>query len=158
MTNDRSYAQFNTLTITGRVSFAELVTNDGNEFLAVTLLSELKDDADAIAVTFNSTNGIMSMYKSGWLNSGRRVTVVGHLASFTELYFDKVSGKSKRLRRPKLHLTQAQVLPGGYGPGKKADAETVDREIEIDDTPQLDKKTKQEILAVTPAGAPVDDF
>ena len=92
MSDSKSYAQFNSLTITGRVSHAELVEGKYGEFLAVTLLTELKDDASAIAVQFNNTNGLLSLYKSGWLNNGRSVTVTGHLESFTELYFDKKSG------------------------------------------------------------------
>ena len=100
----KSYASFNALTITGRISHAELVKNNGNEWLAVTLLTELKDDAEAIAVTFNTTNGAMSLFQKGYLNNGRLVTVTGHLDSFTELYFDKKAGKTKRLQRPRLHL------------------------------------------------------
>ena len=69
--SDKTYAQFNSLTITGRVSHAELATNNGSEFLAVTLLTNLVDDAEAIQVTFNTTNGLMSLYKSGSLNNGR---------------------------------------------------------------------------------------
>ena len=59
--SDKTYAQFNTLTITGRISHAELVKGKYGEFLAVTLLTELKDDASAIAVQFNTTNGLLSL-------------------------------------------------------------------------------------------------
>ena len=150
----RTYASFNTLTIAGRVSHAELVTNNGNEFLSVTLLTELKDEAPAIAVTFNTSNGTMALYKKGHLNNGRLVTVTGHLDSFTELYFDKKAGKTKRLQRPKLHLVYAQVLPGGYGPGKKADtAPAVDEDLDIDEAPAIPTK-----VAVTADGTPVTDF
>ena len=131
-----SYASFNTLTITGRVSHAELVDGKYGEFLAVTLLTELKDDASAIAVQFNNTNGLLSLYKSGWLNNGRSVTVTGHLESFTELYFDKKSGKTKRLQRPRLNLSKAQVLDGGMGPGAKREDT-----VEIDDAPAYGEAT-----------------
>ena len=112
-----SYASFNTLTITGRVSHAELVDGKYGEFLAVTLLTELKDETPAVAVQFNNTNGLLSLYKGGYLNNGRSVTVTGHLESFTELYFDKKTGKTRRLQRPRLQLsrlwcsTVAWVLP-----------------------------------------------
>lgn len=142
MSDSKSYAQFNSLTITGRVSHAELVEGKYGEFLAVTLLTELKDDASAIAVQFNNTNGLLSLYKSGWLNNGRSVTVTGHLESFTELYFDKKSGKTKRLQRPRLSLSKAVVFDGGLGPAKKADAEISD-DIEIDDAPEI-TSTKQD--------------
>ena len=139
--SERTYASFNTLTITGRVSHAELVKTNGSEFLAVTLLTELKDEAPAIAVTFNTSNGTMALYKSGHLPNGRLVTVTGHLDSFTELYFDKKAGKTKRLQRPKLHLVYAQVLPGGYGPGKKAEATTsFEDDLDIDEAPSIPTK------------------
>ena len=135
---NKTYAQFNTLTITGRVSHTELVPSENGEFLAVTLLSDLKDDGEAVAVTFNTSNGLMSLSKKGFLNNGRMVTVTGHLDSFTELYFDAKLGKTRRLKRAKLHLVQAQVLAGGLGPAKKSD-DVIDQDadIEVDEAPQI---------------------
>ena len=135
-----SYALFNTLTITGRVSHTEIVQNNGDEWVSVTLLSELKDEADAIAVTFNSSNGILSQVKNGFFEKGRRVTVTGHLDSFSEIYFDKKLGKAKRLARPRLHLVGVQVLAGGFGPKKNADSVVMSDDIEIDDAPALPAK------------------
>ena len=129
--SDKTYAQFNSLTITGRVSHAELATNNGTEFLAVTLLSNLVDDAEAVQVTFNTTNGLMSLYKSGWLNNGRLVTVTGHVASVSEVYFDKKQQKPAVRKRPLIHLTKAQVFDGGLGPAKKSD------DLVIDEAPAL---------------------
>ena len=138
MSDYKTYAQFNTLTITGRVSHTELVPSENGEFLAVTLLSDLKDDGRAVAVTFNTSNGLMSLAKQGCLNNGRMVTVTGHLDSFTELYFDAKLGKTRRLRRSKLHLVQAQVFAGGLGPAKKSD-DVIDQDadIEVDEAPQI---------------------
>ena len=135
---NKTYAQFNTMTITGRVSHTELVESKNGEFLAVTLLSDLKDDGEAVAVTFNTSNGLMSLSKKGFLNNGRMLTVTGHLDSFTELYFDAKMGKTRRLKRAKLHLVQAQVLSGGLGPAKKSD-DVIDQDadIEIDEAPQI---------------------
>ena len=129
--SDKTYAQFNSLTITGRVSHAELASNKGSEFLAVTLLTNLVDDAEAIQVTFNTTNGLMSLYKSGWLNNGRLVTVTGHVAQVSELYFDKKQQKRAVRKRPLIHLTKAQVFDGGLGPAKKDD------DVIIDEAPDL---------------------
>ena len=134
--SERTYAQLNSLTFTGRVSHAELVTNNGDEWLSVTLLTELKDDANAIAVTFNTSNGPMKLYKSGHLNNGRLVTVTGHLDNFTELYFDKKSGKTKRIQRPRLQLSKAVVFDGGMGPGKKADGPD-EANLELDEVPSF---------------------
>lgn len=132
--SDKTYAQFNSMTITGRLSFAEMVEHDGRSWLSVTLLSELVDDSRAVAITFNTTNGLMSLYNSGWLNAGRLVTVTGHVASFSEVYFNKKTGKREMLKRPRLHLTKAQVFDGGLGPAKK------------------------QTESVSEAGAPVDDI
>ena len=132
-----TYAMFNTLTITGRVSHAELVTGQYGEFLAVTLLSELKDDASAIAVQFNNTNGLKTLFKNGRLNNGRRITVTGHLEGFAELYFDKKTGKARRLQRPRLTLGKAVVFDGGLGPAKKDEDVMPSGDIEIDETPEL---------------------
>ena len=126
------------MTITGRVSHTELVKSKTDEFLHVRLLSDLKDDGEAVAVTFNTSNGLMSLSKKGFLNNGRMVTVTGHLDSFSELYFDAKMGKTRRLKRAKLHLVQAQVLSGGLGPAKKSD-DVIDQDadIEIDEAPQI---------------------
>ena len=130
--SDKTYAQFNSITITGRVSHAEMVKHEGKEWLAVTLLSNLVDDGNPVSVTFNTTNGLMSLYKSGWLNTGRLVTVTGHVASVSELYFDKKKDARAVRKRPQIHLTKAQVFDGGLGPAKKADSEVI-----IDEAPAI---------------------
>ena len=150
-----SYASFNTLTITGRVSHAELVEGKYGEFLAVTLLTELKDETPAVAVQFNNTNGLLSLYKGGYLNNGRSVTVTGHLESFTELYFDKKTGKTRRLQRPRLQLSKAVVFDGGLGAPKRDEAPAISDEVEIDEAPAV---PAAQPVAVTPDGNPVDDF
>jgi hypothetical protein len=122
---DKTYAQFNSITITGRVSHAEVIQGQYGEFLAVTLLSELVNDGKAIAVQFNTTNGLLSLYKSGWLTNGRSVTVTGHLKSFAETYFNKETGKTSMLQRPRLTLDKAVVFDGGLGPAKKEDTVAV---------------------------------
>ena len=155
MSDSKSYAQFNTLTITGRVYHTEIVNGQYGEFLAVTLMTELQDDGNSVCVQFNNTNGLLALAKKGWLNKGRRVTVTGHLKSFTELYFNKQLGKTKRLKNARLVLDKAVVFDGGLGPAKKADAEVPSGDIEIDDTPDL---PEQPPVTVTPAGSSVIDF
>ena len=121
MTELRSYAQFNSLTITGRLSHAEVREHNGSEFLSVTLISDLMTDGKAVAVQFTNSNGMMAMFRDGKLQNGRLMTVTGHLAEFSETYFDKKSGKRQMLQRPRLTLKQAQIFSGGYGPGKKTE-------------------------------------
>ena len=135
--SDKTYAQFNTLVITGRVSHTEVVEKDGDKWASVTLLTELKDDAQPVAVTFNSSNGILRQVETGWFTNGRRVTVTGHLSNFSEIYFDKKAGKARRLQRPRLHLTAVQVLPGGFGPQRKEELPALNNDVEIEDAPSI---------------------
>lgn len=122
MSDLRSYAQFNSMTITGRLSHAEVREYNGSEFLSVNLISDLMTDGQGVTVQFTNSNGMMAMHKDGKLQSGRLITVTGHLASVEETYFDKKSGQRQMLQRPRLTLKQAQVFSGGYGPGKKTEA------------------------------------
>ena len=129
MSDRKSYAMFNTLTITGRLSFAEVLEGNNGDYLSVTLISELTNDSEGISVNFTTSNGLMSLFNKGYLNKGRMITVTGHLNKFEETYFNKQTGKRAILQRPRLTLGQAQVLHGGMGPGEKRES------VEIDETP-----------------------
>ena len=131
---------FNALTITGRLSFAELVEGDNGPYLSVTLISELMNDTEGVSVNFTNQNGLISLFKNGRLNKGRMITVTGHLNKFEETYFNKKTGKRAILQRPRLTLGQAQVLHGGFGPGEKRQS------VEIDQTPSFEgEPTLEEI-------------
>ena len=124
MSDFKSYAQFNSLTITGRVSHAELRTYKDSEFLSVTLISDLITDGAGVAVQFTNSNGMMAMFKEDPKNLlGRLITVTGHLSEFTETYINKTTTKREMLKRPRLTLKQAQVFSGGYGAKKKTEVE-----------------------------------
>ena len=139
MSNQKSYAQLASLTITGRISHVELVDGKYGEFLAFTLLTELQDDAPSVAVRFNLGDGqLRALFDKGYLNNGRRMTVQGHLKGFTELYFDKKAGKTKRLQRPRIDLDYVMVQPGCLGPAKKQE-QAVAEELELDEVPTLDE-------------------
>ncbi len=129
MSDRKSYAMFNTLTITGRLSFAEVLEGNNGDYLSVTLISELTNGSEGISVNFTTSNGLMSLFNKGYLNKGRMITVTGHLNKFEETYFNKQTGKRAILQRPRLTLGQAQVLHGGMGPGEKRES------VEIDETP-----------------------
>lgn len=136
MSDRKSYAMFNALTITGRVSHAEVVKGQYGDFLSLTLLSELQNDAEAIAISIRSNNGLLSMFQGGRLNNGRNITVTGHIQNFSEVYTDKKTGKRGMRKRPLLTLKNAVVLDGGYGPGPKRD----DSDVEgLNDTPPVDE-------------------
>ena len=136
-TSYKTYAQFNTITITGRLSHAEVVEGNNGDYLAVTLISELTDGSEGVAVQFTTSNGLMSLFNSGYLNKGRMITVTGHLNKFEETYFNKKTGKRAILQRPRLTLGQAQVLHGGLGAGAKREDDFSD-ELEELETPEVD--------------------
>lgn len=150
--SDKTYAQFNQLTITGRVSHAEVVEGQYGEFLAVTLLTELADNKPAIAVKFNIGGRILGLGKKDMLK-GRTLTVSGHLGGFTELYFDKKLGKTQRLQRPRLDLVEATVFSGGLGPAKKRDEVTVDQ---AEDLSHLDEAPASKEAVGASYGAPLN--
>jgi len=131
---------FNTLTITGRLSFAEVVKGTNGDYLAVTLISELTDGSEGIAVSFTTNNGLMSLFNKGYLQSGRMITVTGHLNKFEETYFNKQTGKRAILQRPRLTLGQAQVLHGGLGAGaKREELPEIDKTPAFAGSPTLDE-------------------
>ena len=131
MTNQlRSFAQFNSFTVQGRVSHAEVVNSKNGTFLAVTLITNCLNDDEGMTITFNSSNGLLSLFEKGYLPTGRMLTVTGHIAYVRETYTDK-SGEIAMLKRPSIHLVDAQVPTGGLGamPADKAPEERPARRI-----------------------------
>ena len=57
----------------------------------------------------------MALYQKGFLPTGRRVTVTGHIRTVTETYTNK-EGEVVMLKRPKITLVDAQIPTGGLGP------------------------------------------
>lgn len=111
--NIQSYAQFNTFVVAGRIAHAEIVPNNGNEFLAVTLMTNLIDGDNGTTVTFNNSNGLLALFKQGFLPVGRMITVTGHIKTVSETYTK--DGEILMLQRPKIHLVDAQIMTGGLG-------------------------------------------
>ena len=109
--NYKTYAQFNSVSLQARVYNAEIVKTATGEFLAVTLITNLKDGDEGITVTFNNSNGLMSLFTKGYLPNGRMVTVTGHVDSISETYTDK-AGELKLRMRPQMHLVQAVAHVG----------------------------------------------
>ena len=60
----KTFADFNALTITGRVSFAELVDGQYGEFLSMTVLSDLINDGEAISIKINRTTVCLTLTKN----------------------------------------------------------------------------------------------
>lgn len=119
MTNEMtSYSQFNSLTLTGRIFNAEVVSGQNGEFLAVSVISTLLTDGPELVVTFTNNNGLKALFEKGWLPKGRQVTVTGHIADSKFVYTAK-DGSVRTLKRPELKLVNAQIMEGGLGPMPK---------------------------------------
>lgn len=110
----KTYAQFNSFTVAGRIFASEIVPNNGNEFLSVTLITNCVDGDDGMTVTFTNSNGLLALAKAGGLPVGRQVTVTGHIKSIAETYTNK-DGEVVMLQRPKVHLIDAAIPTGGLG-------------------------------------------
>jgi len=119
--NYKVYAQFNSVSIQARVYHAEVVTTATGKFLAVTLITNLKDGDEGITVTFNNSNGLMSLFEKGYLPNGRMVTVTGHINDVSETYTNKEGVLTMR-QRPQIHLVQANAHVGPMPQDKGAAA------------------------------------
>ena len=111
----KTYAQFNTVSITGRVYNAEVVNYNGSEFLSVTLITTLQDDGQEITVKFTNSNGLKSLQQKGYLPTGRLMTVTGHIVDVTSTYTNK-DGEIITLKRPQMKLNNVVVADGALGP------------------------------------------
>ena len=114
----KNYAGFNTATIEGRVFHAEVVTKNGEEFLSVQVIQNLQDDDGGCIFQFTNSNGLMGLFKKGYLPNGRRVHLTGHMKSIEQVYTDTKTGEIKLLQRPRVKMDQAQVTLGSL-PSKK---------------------------------------
>ena len=145
MSDYTNYANFNALTVTGRVMDLKVLSGQYGESLVVTMITTLETDGEETNVVFTNKNGLMTMYKNGKLDTGRQLTVTGHISKIEQVYTDK-GGAVRMLKRPRLSLKQAVVLDGGLGPAPKKDkapstagqlVELNKREPQVDETPGL---------------------
>lgn len=142
MTNTQTrYAQFNALTVTGRIFNAEIVENNGQQFLSVAVISTASKDGADLVYTFNNNNGLMKLHESGWFNKGRQVTITGHIHNVSEVYTTK-TGEVRMRKRPEIHLTGVTVLDGGLGPMPNSD----------------DQPKRQAAGTVVTVGTPAEDM
>ena len=144
MTEYTNYSNFNALTITGRVSSLKLLNGKYGEALAVTMISTMMTDGDEVTIEFTNKNGLMTMFKNGKLDTGRMLTVTGHMKAVEQVYTDKASGEVRLLKRSKVILHGATVLEGGLGPAPKKDTKQMPRTAgqvismsPVDETPAL---------------------
>ena len=116
MTNAQTrYAQFNALTVTGRIFNAEVVEYNGQTFLSVSLISTAMKDGADLVYTFTNNNGLLKLHEGGNFCKGREVTVTGHIANVSEVWTDTKTGEVRLCKRPEIKLVGVTVLEGGLG-------------------------------------------
>ena len=116
----RSYAQFNTFTVTGRIQYAKTVSGKRGDFLAVTVITNFLNDDEGYTIDFNDSEGLLSLFEQGYLPVGRQVTLTGHVDSFGQTYVDPKTGEHVMLKRPQMKLSGVSIPQGGLGPMPKA--------------------------------------
>ena len=115
MSDYKNYAQFNSFAVDGVISNVSTVDGKNGEYIAVTLITNLMNEDEGCTVEFTDSNGLMALYQKGFLPTGRRVTVTGHIRTVAETYTSK-QGEVVMLKRPKITLVDAQIPTGGLGP------------------------------------------
>ena len=140
-TQSKTYANFNTCTFQGRVFDATVTKGQYGEFVAITVITNLSDDTDGVTVTFNNSNGLLSLAKKGHLSKGRMVHVTGHISGVTEVY--EKDGVTQLLKRPRLMLDSntAQLVLGAMpkqdAPSRPANGTVVVKRVSEDATPTV---------------------
>ena len=113
-TSNTRYAQFNSLTVTGRILNAEVVDGRNGEFLSVTLISTATKDGADLSYTFRDSDALLKLNRAGNFNTGREVTIIGHISNVSEVYTTQ-TGEVRMRKRPQVDLVGVSVPTGGLG-------------------------------------------
>ena len=151
MSQVKSYASFNALTVTGRIAASEIVSGRDNDFLSVTVYSTCSNDGETIAYTFTNSNGLLALARKGGLPVGREITLTGHINGIKAHYKNKDTGAYKLLNKPEVKLTSVQILDGGLGrmPQTAQKSESVSGvTLTIDEAPAFGASTKVDELGI----------
>ena len=141
MTESKTYSNFNSCTFQGRIFDATIAEGKYGEFVAITVITNLSNDTDGVTVTFNNSNGLLSLAKKGHLTNGRMVHVTGHISGVTEVY--EKDGVTQLLKRPRLSLDSntAQLVLGAMPkqdtPQRAAQGTVVVKRVSEDATPSI---------------------
>lgn len=99
-------------TIVGNISYMELATHEGREFLAITMV--VNDMYEGTCrVKFNNTNGLMAAYNNGTLVVGQQLILTQYdvrLNSIRTHYFK--DGDLVALKYPEMALTRVRAVIG----------------------------------------------
>ena len=120
MSDYTNYANFNTFTVQGRISFSDVKSGRNGDFVSVRVISTLVKDGAEFDVEFTDSNGLLTLFNRGYLRSGAMVTLTGRLQKLSETYTNQ-SGELQMRLRPLVEMTQVQIMTGGLGPIPKKD-------------------------------------
>ena len=114
LANDtKSFAQFNQLTLTGRIFAAKVVNGENGEFLALTVISTVMNDVPMTFV-FNDSKALLKFHLDGKLPVGRQITISGSLKGISEFY--EKDGEAVIRKYPQVSLYNVSIVTGGWGP------------------------------------------
>jgi len=125
----KTYANFNSVSITAGVVNVRIVDGQYGEFADFSLISNLADgDESAISIQFTDSKELLLKAKNeNWFVEGRKVTLVAHISSISEYYEDQATGELLRRKRPLVKLTNVQVPDGGWGSIPKSNSQTISK-------------------------------
>jgi hypothetical protein len=124
-----NYANFNVVTVTGRIVRSGIANGQYGEFLSVQIATTLTKDGQTAKVTFTDTGSLKSLFEAGHLGTGRQVTVTGHLAEIKSTYEE--NGETVLSTWPELHLANVQILDGGLGAKPKSDTGATNKRVVV---------------------------
>ena len=115
----KSYADFSNLTFEARVYNVDIVTHNGKEFAAISLITNMRDgEGQGLVIEFVNSNGLLTLARKGHLPNGRRVFVTGSINGVKSHY--EKDGNLSALKTPVLSLDPLSVqLKLGATPSKK---------------------------------------
>ena len=102
------WANFNSFSVEGFISHAEIQTRDGDTYVVVNVMTNLRDGGEGTAVTFTNGYAILTLAQKGYLTKGRRVILTGSISGF-ETHYTTKDGECVALKRPRLSMTGVQL-------------------------------------------------
>ena len=118
MADTKTYANFNTLTITGVVSNVKIVDGKYGEFAEVTVISNMGNTEDSsVSVVAKSRTSIKALVEKDAIVTGRVITLTGHLMGVSECY--EKDGEFVFRKRPQIKIDpkSAQLTLGASPKG-----------------------------------------
>ena len=112
-------------TIIGNVTYLELATHEGREFLAITLaVHDLYDSS--CRIKFNNSNGLLTAYKNGTFVVGHQVILTQYDVRINSIRTHYMKDNMMhQLKYPELALTRVRAVLGSR-PQPKVEMPAVD--------------------------------